>query len=327
MKILVTGSTGFIGSHIVEELAKQGLAIRAAYRPGHNFQRIDSDFLIEGLDLESIPLDLTDRQKIFAALKGCHLLFHADHYFSFEARDKGLLYQINQFGTKNLMEAALAQGVEKVVYTSGMETLRVPPDQEIGRERDGVSLSELATDFEKSRYLAEREVLQAKQKGLPVILVHPTVCLGRRENRTTPFGKYLERFLSRKTHFYLDTGLNLVDVADVAKGHLLAAKRGKIGGRYILGNQNVYMLEILRKLEELTGIRAPKTALPPAFAKLGNAMVRTVFRRRSGIPNALINRLQTPLFFDAGLARQELGLPQSNVWEALRSQILEAVKK
>ncbi len=325
MKILVTGSTGYIGFHIVEELAKQGLALRAAHRPGDRFH-FDSDFLIDGLDLESFSLDLSDRRAVFKALEGCQILFHADYLCSFLGKNKSRLYAINQMGTRNVMEAALAQGVEKVVYTSGMETLMASEGQEQARESDGVSLEDLSTHFEKSRYLAEREAIRYLNQGLPLIIVHPTVGVGPRDREPTPFGRYLLRYLQRKTHYFLDTGFNLVDVVDVAKAHLLAAKRGKTGKRYILGNQNIYMLELLRNLEKMTQIPAPKTALPPFFAKLGNAVMRNILGRKDGIPNALINRLKRPFFFDSSLARQELGMPQSNVWEALRREILDLQK-
>jgi dihydroflavonol-4-reductase len=225
------------------------------------------------------------------------------------------------------MEAALTQGVERVVYTSGMETLTAPQGQESARESDGVSLDDLATHFEKSRFLAEREVTRFRQHGLPVTIVHPTICLGNRDREPSPFGRYLLRYLRRKTHFYLDTGFNFVDVVDVAKGHLLAAKRGEVGGRYILGNQNVYMLELLRNLERLTGIAAPKTALPPFMAKVGNFLARNVIQRKDGIPNAVIHRLERPFFFEIQLARQALGLPQSNVWEALKRELLYLKKE
>ncbi len=318
MKILVTGSTQFIGSHVVEELAKQGLSVIAAYPPRDKFENIDSDFLIEGLDLESFPLDITDRQAVFRALAGVQILFHTECYLSFQKKDRETLYAIHQTGTRNLLEAALAQGVEKVVYTSGPETLMPPPGEEMIREQDGVSLEDLSTDFEKSRYLAEREVQVFKQKGLPVVIVHPTFCLGTRDRSPSPLGAYLLRYLRGKSRFYLDTGINLVDVVDVAKGHLLAAKRGKLGGRYILGNHNAYMLEILQHLEQLTGIPAPKTALPFSFAKLGNSLIG-----KNRIPNSVLQRLQTPYFFDSTLAKQELGLPQSNVWEAMGEHLID----
>ncbi len=326
MKILVTGATGFIGFHIVEELAKQGLALRAAHRPGDQFQGIASDFLIDGLDLESLALDITDRRAVFQALNGCTMLFHADYFVSFDSKDKSRLYAVNQMGTKNLMEAALHHGVDKVIYTSGMETLKASPGREAASEADGVALEDLSTHFEKSRYLAEREVAQVKQKGLNIILTHPTVCLGRGERGLTPFGRYLRRFLKGRVHFYLDTGLNLVDVVDVAKGHLLAAKRGEPGHRYILGNQNVYMLDILRHLEKFTGIPAPKTALPLPIAKWGNLLARNLLRRMDGSPNALLAKLKAPLFFNVNLAKMELGMPQSNVWEALKRQLIDIQK-
>lgn len=321
MKVLVTGAGGFLGSHIVEELTKQGLPLRAGYRPGTTLSSDESEVMIEGIDLESFPLDITNRNAVFQAMQGCTMLFHADFLCSFSSADRARMEAINHIGTKNVMEAALHHGVEKVVHSSGMETLSLAPGEDQIRETDGVALEDLKTDFEKSRFLAEREVSRLKQQGLPVIIVHPTICLGTRDRDPTPFGRYLLRYLWRKTHFYLDSGLNLVDVVDVAKGHLLAAKRGQVGGRYILGNQNVYMLELLRNLQRITGIPPPGTALPLAFAKLGNALARGLLRKKDGIPNALLERLRRPNFFDSRLARNELGLPQSNVWEALKRHI------
>ena len=324
MKILVTGATSFIGFHIVEELSKQGIMIRAAHRPGERFQANHSSFLIDGLDMESLSLDVNNRQAVFQAVEGCDKVFHTDYFVSFQKKDKARLYEINQNGTKNVMEACLAHQVEKIVYTSGMETLKAGPGKESATEEDGVSLEDLHSDYEKSRYLGEREVNQlCKQKGLPAIIVHPTVCLGKHDGAASPLGRYLLRYMRRKTHFYLDTGFNLIDVVDVAKGHLLASKRGEIGQRYILGNQNVYMLELLQHLEKLSGIRGPKTALPFGMAKLGNSLAKTLFFRRGGIENTLIERLKSPLFYDSSLARSELGLPQSNVWEALKRELID----
>lgn len=317
MKILVTGATGFIGSHLVEELAKQGLTVSAAHRPGENFGALDSDYLIDGLDLESFPLDITNRDSVFQAMKGCQILFHTDSLCSFKSEDKMLLYHINQTGTRNLMEAAQHYRVEKVIYTSGMETLLAPPEREVATEKDGVAEEDLRTDFEKSRLAAEREVFQLRSKGISTIILHPTVCLGERDPGLTPFGRFLQRYLHKQAHFYLDTGLNLIDVKDVAKAHLLAAKRGRAGARYIVGNKNIYFLEILQKLSEITGIPPPKTALPTGMALLGNLFAQVVLRRRGGIPTAMIQRLKRPLFFEPSPSRQELGYPQSNVWDAM----------
>lgn len=322
MKILVTGATSFIGSHIVEELIKQGLEIHAAYRPEENFGSLHSHFLIDGLDVTSFPLDLSNRAAVNHALKDCQMVFHCDYFQSFENSHKNKLYTINQLGTRHIMEAALEHGVTKVIYTSGMETLRAPKGQNAAKESDGVALEELKSHFEKSRYLAEMEAIHCRRKGLPLIIVHPTVCLGQRDTHSS-FARFLRRYLRKKIHFFLDTGLNLVDVMDVAKGHLLAAKRGMPGDRYILGNQNVYMLEILQYLEHLTSIRAPKMGLPFTMARFGNLITKRVLGMKGGISNQEIKILRTPLFYDASLARKKLGFPQSDVWEALRLGLID----
>ena len=160
-----------------------------------------------------------------------------------------------------------------------------------------------------------------KQRGLPVIILHPTVCLGRGERGNTPFGNFLLRYLRNKVKFYLDTGFNLVDAGDVAKAHLLASKRGEVGRRYILGNQNVYLLEVLRQLEKFTQIPLPKYALPVDMAKIGNSFARLLPRAKDGTANQVLERLRRPLFFDSTLAVKELGMPQSNVWDALRREV------
>ncbi len=325
LKILVTGAAGFLGSHLVEELSKQGISLRAAYRPEENFRKIDSPFFIDGIDLESFPVDLSQAQEAKRALQGCQILFHTDSFFSTLPQEKNKLYTINHVATRNLMEAALLQGVEKVIYTSGMETLSPGPKQNLATERDGVSLEDLQTDFEKSRYLGEREVLNAHKKGLPTVIVHPTICLGIRESATTPFGLYLRRVLQKKSRFYLDTGVNLIDVQDAAKGHLLAAKRGKNGARYLLANQNVFMLELLQNIQSIVQFPLKQTAVPLNLAFAGNFIAREILRRRSGIPNGLLRRLKRPLFFDSTLSREQLGLPQSNVWEALKRQIQDTL--
>ncbi len=327
MKILVTGAAGFLGSHLVEELSKQGVSLRAAYRPEENFKKIDSPFFIDGIDLESLCVDLSQSQEAKEALKNCQILFHTDSFFSTSPEEKEKLHTINYEATRNLMEAALQQGVEKVIYTSGIETLSPRLKQDLGTERDGVSLEDLETDFEKSRFLAEREVLNANKKGLHVVILHPTICLGSRESGTTPFGLYLRRVLEKKSRFYLDTGLNLIDVQDAAKGHLLAAKRGKNGARYLLANQNVFMLELLQNIQRIAKIPLHQTAVPMGLALMGNFIAREIFRRRSGIPNGLLRRLKQPLFFDPTLSREQLGLPQSNVWEALKKQVQETLSE
>lgn len=318
---LVTGSQGLLGSHIIEELSKQGIPIRAIHHFKAAKQKWRSDFLIEGLDLETLHIDLGNKNELYEAVKGCSVVFHTEHYFSLEKKDQDQLYQVNQKGTQNLLEAAYNAGVDKVVYVSGMELLRPPPGKEIATEEDGVALEDLKSDYEKSRYLAERKVIEYRQKGLPCTIVYPTVCVGPGQGNETPFGHFIQRYLQRKVRFYLDTGINLIDVKDAAKGCILAAKRGKIGSRYILGNKNIYMLEFLQQLELMTKIKAPKMALPFFIAKAGNSIIRNLLRRKTGMSNSLIEMLRKPFLYETHLARQELGLPQSNPWKALQEQI------
>ncbi len=322
---LVTGSQTLVGYNLIEELSKQGLPIRATHHFKSSSKKRSSDFLIEGLDLETRHVDITNKEDLYQAVQGCSIVFHTEHYYSLEKKDRSLLYQINQKGTQNLLEAAFQAGVDKVIYVSAMELLRPAPGKEIANENDGVALEDLKTDYEKSRYLAERKVIEYRQKGLPIIIVYPTVCVGPGQGDENPFGHFIQRYLQKKLLFYLDTGFNLIDVKDVAKGCILTAKRGQIGGRYILGNKNVYMLEILQQLEKMTHIKYPKMALPFFLAKASNSLLRNIFQRRAGFQNNLLETLRKPFFYDTSLARKELGLPQSDPWKALQKQVSAGV--
>ena len=316
MQILVTGASGFLGSHLIEELSKQeDITLRAVLSKQHQQNTLPSDFLIAGLDIEVLATDWQNPQEINEWAEGCEIVFHCESYVSFDRKAKDLMNQIHVTGTQYLLEACHKNKVQKFVYTSGMELLRPPVADGVGNEENGVSQEDLLTPFAKIRSAGENLVLQYwRKRNLPVVITHPTVLVGPKDEEITLFGQYLLKLLKLESKFLIETGLNLIDVRDAAKGHLLAAKLAKPGSRFILGNKNVYLSELVSKVEELSGVPCPRTILPYWMAQWGNRLSRR-------FPPGLIQQLKRPLFFDANKAVTELKMPQNDVWKALRQEI------
>src|SRR5713226_8992543 len=233
MKALVTGSTGFVGAAVTRCLLERGVDVRVLVRG-------DSDLRnLEGLKVEQAYGDLRDVASLRQALAGCRHLYHVAAHYALWAPDPQIFYDINVTGTRNLMEAARDTGVERIVYTSTIGAIGLPAGGGPGTEETPISLSQMAGDYKRSKYLAEQEVLKLARAGLPVVIVNPSAPVGERDIKPTPTGQMIVDFLNRRMPAYVDTGLNLVDVRDVAQGHLLAAQHGKIGERYILGCRNM----------------------------------------------------------------------------------------
>ncbi|QXE89128.1 NAD-dependent epimerase/dehydratase family protein [Geomonas subterranea] len=318
MRAFVTGATGFIGASIVRELLKDGYRVRVLVRRGSDRRNL------AGLDLELHEGDLSDRQALVTALSGCDLLFHAAADYRLWTRTPQAMYDANVLGTRNILSAALAAGVGKVVYTSSVGTLGNPGDGTPGNEETPVDFNDMVGDYKKSKFLAERAAESYLDKGLPLVIVNPSTPVGPMDVKPTPTGKIIVDFLNGKMPAYLDTGLNLIDVEACARGHLLAAQKGRIGQKYILGNRNLTLAGIFEMLSALTGLKAPRVKLPYypiLMAAYANHALSLVTRREPLIPLAGVQMARKFMYFDSAKAQAELGVPQTPVEDALERAV------
>lgn len=256
-KVLVTGASGFIGSAVVRQLLRAGHSVRALVRPTSRYDDLRSPHV------EFTQGDLRDVSSIRSACKGCSFLFHVAADYRLSSWDGDTIFAANVVGTRNLMEEALRAGIERIVYTSSVATLRCRHDGSSVDEIDILPVQEAIGAYKRSKIVAEQVVLDlvAKQ-GLPAVIVNPSTPIGPRDVRPTPTGKIIVAAASGRIPAYVDTGLNLVHVDDVAHGHLLALQRGRIGERYILGGQNVTFSDMLAEIAELIGRPPPRFKMP-----------------------------------------------------------------
>ncbi len=315
MLSLVTGGTGFVGAAVVRLLLSEGHAVRALARRGRDLRNLD------GLDIELTYGDLQDRASLRQALKGCRRLYHVAAHYSLWEPDPGVFYRVNVDGTRNLLEAAMEAGVERVVYTSTVGALGYREDGGPAHEKTPASLDQMTGHYKRSKFLAEEEARRAFVRGLPLVIVNPSTPVGPRDIKPTPTGQIIVDFLNRRMPAYIDTGLNLIDVDDVAKGHLLAAERGRVGERYILGHRNLTLKEIFAILGQITKIPAPRIRLPYRLilplAYVNQWLSDLITKRRPRIPLEGVKMAKRHMFFDASKAVRELGLPQSPIEQAL----------
>jgi dihydroflavonol-4-reductase len=312
---LVTGGTGFVGAAVVRLLLSEGHAVRALARRGSDLRNLD------GLDIELTYGDLQDRTSLRPALKGCRRLYHVAAHYSLWEPDPGVFYRVNVDGTRNLLEAAMEAGVERVVYTSTVGALGYREDGGPADEKTPASLDQIIGHYKRSKFLAEEEARQAAVRGLPLVIVNPSTPVGPRDIKPTPTGRVIVDYLNRLMPAYIDTGLNLIDVDDVAKGHVLAAERGRVGERYILGHRNLTLKEIFAILGQITKIPAPKICLPYRLilplAYANQWLSDLITKRPPRIPLEGVKMAKRHMFFDASKAVRELGLPQSSIEQAL----------
>ncbi|HUL31017.1 MAG TPA: hopanoid-associated sugar epimerase, partial [Thermodesulfobacteriota bacterium] len=260
MKALITGANGFVGSAVSRQLLAAGYYVRALVRPNSDRRNLS------GLPVEIVNGDVTDRQSLDRAMGGCSTLFHvaADYRLWLPKPDE--MYETNVIGTRNVMLAAMNAGIKRVVYTSSVATLGFTLNGSPADEDTPVSLKDMIGHYKRSKFMAEAEVKRlADKEGLPVIIVNPSTPVGPRDIKPTPTGRIIVNAASGRMPAYMDTGLNLVHVDDVATGHLLALERGKVGDRYILGACNMTLKEILCAVGRLTGRNPPKIRLPHAL--------------------------------------------------------------
>jgi dihydroflavonol-4-reductase len=318
MKTFITGATGFIGASIVRELLKDGREVRALVRKGSDTSNLT------GLDVELWQGDLRDHEGLGQGLKGCNVLYHAAADYRLWTRDPAEMYRINVDGTTAILEAALNNGLSRVVYTSSVGTLGNPGDGTSGSETTPVTLVDMVGHYKKSKYLAELAAEKFVARGLPLVIVNPSTPVGPMDIKPTPTGKIIVDFLNRKMPAYLDTGLNIIAVEDCARGHVLAEQKGAIGQKYILGNANLTLREIFAVLAEITGLSAPKVRLPYMpilLAAYINEGLSKITGRAPLIPLAGVQMAAKFMYFDPSRAVLELGLPQTPVREALQRAV------
>ncbi len=319
MKALVTGATGFIGSAVARALIAGGTEVRVLVRSGTDLRALD------GLPVESVQGDLCDVASLRAALAGCQHLYHVAAHYALWARDPSVFYTVNVDGTKALMKAAQDVGIERIVYTSSVAALGVPEPGGVANEETQSSLEHMIGDYKRSKYLAEQEVLKLAKAGLPVVIVNPSAPIGVFDVKPTPTGQIVVDFMKGRIPAYMETGMNLTDVEDVAVGHLRAMERGRIGERYILGNRNLMLRDIFEMLSAITGVRAPTIKLPRGFvlplAYINQWIADYVTHQTPRIPLEGVRMAKYLMHYDCSKAVRELGLPQTPVEVALEKAV------
>jgi dihydroflavonol-4-reductase len=319
MKVLVTGSTGFIGAAVTRSLLARGMDVRVLIRTTSDLGNL------QGLGVEQWPGDLRDAASLRRALSGCRQLYHVAAHYALWAPDPQVFYDSNVRGTRVLMEAAGEAGIERIVYTSTIGAIGLPAGGGLGTETTPATLLQMTGHYKRSKFMAEQEVLKLAQDGLPVVIVNPSAPIGPRDIKPTPTGQIIVDFMKRRMKAYIDTGMNLVDVEDVAAGHLMAMERGRIGERYILGNQNLSLYEVFTILSRLTGIPAPRVRLPRVsilpLAYANQWLSDYVTHRPPRIPLEGVRMAKYKMHYDCAKAIRELGLPQTPVESALESAV------
>jgi len=324
MKCFVTGASGFVGANLVHELVARGHRVRALLRTG-----CDRRGLL-GVECEEVTGDINDSAAMAAGLRGCDWCFHVAASYHLWLKDYAPMYAANVEGTRLVIEAARAAGCSRIVYTSTVGCIGLPKPEN-GRlvstnENTPVGASQMTNHYKRSKWEAELVARELSAQGAPVVIVNPSAPVGPRDVKPTPTGKVILDFLNGQMPAYLDTGLNWVHVRDVAAGHILAAEKGRIGERYILGNAegNWTMKETFAVLAELSGLPAPKFQVPYLVA-LAAAHVDEALARLTGkppkAPLAGVRMARYKMFFSPAKAIRELGLPQTPPRQALADAI------
>ena len=317
MTTLVTGAAGFLGSHVARQLLARKESVRVLLRP------TSQNRAIADLPLEYVTGDLRDPASLDRAMNGVRRVFHVAADYRLWAHRPKEIYESNVTGTKNVLEAAKRAGVEQFIYTSTVATVAVDRPQ-LPNEATESQLGEMVGQYKRSKWLAEKEALNAAKSGLPLIVVMPTTPVGPWDWKPTPTGKIILDFLNGKMPGYVETGLNFVGVEDCATGHLLAAEKGKIGERYLLGAENLTLKQVLDELEKITGLPAPRLKIPHGLA-LGAAYVETAFSRLVGrepqIPVEGVKIARHLMFVDCSRAQRELGFRPGPVAAALERAV------
>ncbi|MGQ9897968.1 MAG: hopanoid-associated sugar epimerase [Acidobacteriota bacterium] len=319
MKVFVTGGTGFVGASVLRELLAGGAEVRALVRVNSDRRNL------EGLKIDVVEGDLDNVALLTRALSDCEWLFHVAAHYSLLRRDREAIYRTNVEGTRHILQAARAAGVKRVVHTSSVAAIGVPPDGAIADETFQTTVEELVSDYKKSKFLSEQLAHQAAREGVPVVVVNPSTPIGPYDVKPTPTGDIVLRFLQRRMPAYVNTGMNLIHVRDVAIGHVRAAEKGRVGERYILGHRNMTLKEILDTLATITGLPAPTRCLPHWLPIVVGAVDELFLSRLTGkTPTVTFDSARMaahPMYYDATRAVTYLSLPQTPIETALREAV------
>ena len=319
MQAFVTGATGFLGSHVARVLCEQGAKLRCLVRATSNLKNL------QGLPAETVTGDLRDPVSLEMAMAGCDTVFHVAADYRLWVRDPQEMYRSNVDGTRALLQAARKNDVRRLVYTSSVATIGFKTNGSLADEDSPVSVSDMIGHYKRSKFMAEQVALEAGRSGLHVVTVNPTTPVGEGDVKPTPTGRIVLDFLKRKFPAYVETGLNLVDVRECARGHLAALERGTPGHRYILGGENLTLKQILDKLGDITGLPSPKIKLPYIFAFATGVIDETITGRLlNKDPRATIDAVRMGkkmMFATSAKAERELGWKIVPVNDALRRAV------
>ncbi len=319
MKVFLTGATGFVGHHVAHALAAEGADLRLLVRKTSNLANL------EGIRGESHLGDLSDPESIRPALAGCDAVVHVAADYRLWIRDPKAMYRANVDGTRELLRMAREAGVPRVVYTSSVATMHFRTDGLVINEDTPVQLSDMVGHYKRSKFLAEREAIKAAEAGQQVIILNPTTPIGPNDSKPTPTGRIIVDFLNRKFPAYMDTGLNLVDVAEVARAHVAALTLGEPGQRYILGGENLTLKQILDKMSAITGIPSPTVKIPFAVAATYAFFEEWITGRiRGREPRATLEEVRMgrkKMYASSAHAQQQLGFRIVPVYPAMRAAI------
>jgi dihydroflavonol-4-reductase len=318
--VLVTGATGFIGANVARELVAAGATVRALARPGGDRRAL------EGVPVEIVEGDLLDAGSVRRAVAGVQVVYHVAADYRLWTPDPAIVYRTNVDGTRTVLEAAGEAGVGRVVHTSSVGALGIPRGGGPGAEDTPVALADMVGHYKRSKFLAERLALDFARQGLPVVVVNPSAPVGPWDVKPTPTGQMIVDFMRGRMLATIDTGLNVVHVRDVARGHLLAAERGKPGERYVLGHAggNLSLADIFRLLAQITGRRPPRLRVPYAMAWVGAACCEGLARvtgRPPAVALTAVRMARKRMYFSPARAVRELGLPQTDVRQGLADAV------
>ena len=319
MLAFVTGATGFVGSHVARVLAEQGADLRLLVRSSSDLRNI------EGLKAERVIGDLRDPASLKKAVSGCDAVFHVAADYRLWVRDPDEMYRSNVEGTRAVLKAARESGVRRVVYTSSVATMGFTSNGHTADENSPVSLANMIGTYKRSKFMAEQVAVEAARSGMDVVVVNPTTPVGERDIKPTPTGRIVVDFLKKKFPAYVDTGLNLVDVTECARGHAAALEKGRSGERYILGGENLTLKQILDKLAAITGLPSPSIRVPYAVALATGVVDQVVtgyIRKRE--PRATIDAVRMgrkKMFVSSSKAERDLGWKTVPVDDALRRAV------